>query len=264
MRRTLCTAALVALLATPAFADVTLNSTMTGKGFGKMADGESVSYISGLKMRTDSTFGGSPTSIIIDLDAQKFISINHKKKEAQVYDMAKFRQDLDKTLKQGETRASLKPNGEKREVSGRACTGYDMNVAVPFAMGGGGEGTEMTMVMSGPVFIAKGAPGSADYARFYLAAAEKGFIASDPRAAKGAASQTKGMTELYKAIAETGGIPYLMETGVKLEGTSPMAGVMGKMMGGSGFSQTITSVTTDAIPADKFTIPADYKTKIEK
>jgi hypothetical protein len=262
MVRSLCTAAIVGLLATPAFADVTLKSTMTGKGFGKMADGESVSYISGLKMRTDSVFGGSPTSIIIDLEAQKFISMNHKKKEALVYDMAQFRQELDKTLKQGETKASLKPNGENREVSGRACTGYDMNVAVPFAMGG--EGMEMTMVMSGPVFIAKGAPGSADYAKFYLAAAEKGFIASDPRAAKGAASQTKGMTELYKAIAETGGIPYLMETGVKMEGGGPMAGMMGKMMGGSGFTQTITSVATDAIPADKFAIPADYKTKIEK
>ena len=261
MLRSVCTAAIVGLLATPVFADVTLKSTMTGKGFGKMADGESVSYISGLKMRTDSTFGGSPTSIIIDLEAQKFISINHKKKEAQVYDMAKFRQDLDKALKQGEVKSSLKPNGEKREVSGRECTGYDMSVAVPLAMG---EGMEMTMVMSGPVFIAKGAPGSAEFAKFYLATAEKGFIASDPRAAKGAASQTKGMTELYKAIAETGGIPYLMETGVKVEGGGPMAGMMGKMMGGSGFTQTITAVTTDAIPADKFAIPADYKTKIEK
>jgi hypothetical protein len=264
MVRSLCTAAFIGLLATPTFADVTLKSTMSGKGFGKMADGESVAYISGLKMRTDSTFGGTPTSIIIDLEAQKFISINHKKKEAQVYDMAKFRQDLDQAMKQGEAKASLKPNGEKRDVSGRACTGYDMNVAVPFAMGGGGEGMEMTMVMSGPVFIAKGAPGSAEFAKFYLAAAEKGFIASDPRQAKGAASQTKGMTELYKAIAETGGIPYLMETGVKIEGAGPMAGMMSKMMGGSGFTQTITSVETVAIPADKFGIPADYKTKIEK
>ena len=258
MFRSLCTAAIVGLLATPALADVTLTSAMTGKGFGKMADGESVSYISGLKMRTDSTFGGSPTSIIIDLEAQKFISLNHKKKEATVHDMAKFREDLEKTIKGAEAKSSLKPNGETREVSGRSCTGYDMNVAVPWAMG---EGMEMTMVMSGPVFIAQGAPGSDDFKRFYLAAAEKGFIASDPRAAKSAAQQTKGMTALYKAIAETGGIPYLMETSVKIEGGGPMAGVMGKMMGGAGFSQTITDVTTDAITADRFEIPADYKVK---
>jgi hypothetical protein len=72
------------------------------------------------------------------------------------------------------------------------------------------------------------------------------------------------MTELYKAIAETDGIPYLMETGIKMEGAGPMAGMMGKMMGGSGFSQTITAVTTESIAADKFDIPADYKVKLEK
>lgn len=261
MFRSLCLIVIVTLLATPAFADVTLKSTMSGKGAGKLAEGESTSYIKGLKMRTDSTTGGSPTSIIIDIDAQKFISINHKKKEAQVYDMAKFRQDLDKTIKGAQAKSSLKPNGETREVSGRACTGYDMNIAIPMAVA---EGMEMSMVMSGPVFIAKGAPGSEDFKRFYLAAAEKGFIASDPRAAKAAAQQTKGMTELYRAIAETDGIPYLMETAVKIEGGGPMAGMMSKMMGGTGFTQTVTSVTTDPVAADTFEIPADYKVKIEK
>jgi len=254
MFRSLCTAALVVLFASPALADVTLKSTMTG---GKLS-GESTSYIKGLKMRTDSTMGGTPTSIIIDLEGQKFISLNHKKKEAVVSDMAKFRQDLDKTIKGAQANASLKPNGEKRDVSGRSCTGYDMNVAIPMAMG---EGMEMTMVMSGPVFIAKGAPGSDDFKRFYLAAAEKGFIANDPRAAKAAAQHTKGMTELYKAIADTGGIPYLMETSVKIDGGGPMAAMMGKMMGGMGFTQTITEVATDAVTADRFDVPADYKVK---
>ena len=256
MIRSACTAALVVLLASPAVADVTLKSTVTG---GKIS-GESTAYIKGLKMRTDSTVGGAPTSIVIDLEAQKFISLNHKKKEATVSDMAKFRQELDKSVKGAEARSSLKPNGETREVSGRSCTGYDMNVAIPMAMG---EGMEMTMVMSGPVFVAKGAPGSEDFKRFYLAAAEKGFIANDPRAAKAAAQHTKGMTALYKAIADTGGIPYLMETAVKIEGGGPMAGMMGKMMGGLGFTQTITEVTTDALTADRFDIPADYKVKTQ-
>ena len=256
MIRSACTAAFVVLLASPAVADVTLKSTVTGK----MVQGDSTAYIKGLKMRTDSTVGGSPTSIIIDLEAQKFISINHKKKEAVVSDMGKFRKELETAVKGAEAKSSLKPNGETREVSGRSCTGYDMNVAIPMAVG---EGMEMMMVMSGPVFVAKGAPGSDDFKRFYLAAAEKGFIANDPRAAKAAPQQTKGMTALYKAIADTGGIPYLMETSVKIEGGGPMAGMMGKMMGGAGFTQTITGVTTDAVPADTFDIPADYKVKTQ-
>jgi hypothetical protein len=251
MVRSTCTALIVSLLASPAFADVTMTSQVTGKGLGKMAEAQSISYIKGMKMRTDSVLGGNPTTTIIDLEGQKFISINHKKKEALVYDMAKFRQDMDQVVKGAEATSSLKPNGEKREIAGRSCDGYTMNVTMPWAMS---KDMEMTMVMNGPVFIAKGAPGAADFGRFYLAAAERGFIANDPRAAKGAAPQTKGMTALYKAIAETGGVPYLMEVSMKIEGGGPMAGMMNK----------ITAVATDEVPADKFEIPAGFKVKNEK
>lgn len=257
MIRTLLACSAIAFAFT-AHADVTIKTTSTGKGFGISGSTTSTTYIKGLKMRADSSMGGSPTSTIIDLEAQKFISLNHKKKEAQVLDMAKLRQDMDKMVKGAEAASSLKPTGEKKEFAGKSCTGYEMTASMPMAMG---EGMEMTMVMTGPVFIARGAPGSADYAKFYLAAAEKGFIANDPRAAKGAAQQTKGMTALYKAIAETGGIPYYMETSVKIEGGGPMASMMSKMMGGAAFSTTVTAVSTEAIPDDKFAIPADYKVK---
>ena len=261
MIRTLCATVVVGLLAAPALADVTVTSQVTGKGLGKAAESQSIVYIKGLKMRTDSTLGDSPTTTIIDIEAQKFISINHKKKEASVIDMAQFRQDLDKSMKGGQTEASLKPNGEKKEIAGRACNGYDISVIMPMAIGGD---TSMTMVMSGPVFIAKGAPGSADYARFHLAAAEKGFIMSDPRAAKGAPQQVKGMTELYKTIADTGGIPYSMEMSMKIDGAGPMAGMMNKVMGGAAFSSAVTAVSTDAVAGDTFDVPAGYKVKDSK
>jgi hypothetical protein len=261
MIRTLCTTAVVGLLAAPAVADVTVISQVTGKGLGKAAESQSIVYIKGLKMRTDSTLGDTPTTMIIDVEAQKFISINHKKKEAQVFGMAEFRQDMDKAMKGGQAHASLKPNGQKREVAGKSCDGYDIAVSTPMAIG---PDKEMKMVMTGPVFIAKGAPGSADYAKFYLAAAEKGFIMSDPRAARGAPQQAKGQTELYKAIADTGGIPYFMEMGMTIEGSGPMAGMMNKMMGGSAFTNTVTAVSTDAVAGDKFDIPAGYKIKDSK
>jgi hypothetical protein len=258
MIRTLCSTVIAALLATPAIADVTLTAQVAGKA----GESQSVTYIKGLKMRSDSTVLGTPTTTIIDIETQKFISVNHKKKEVTVYNMAQFRQDLDKTMKTGAIEASLKPNGQKKDFAGRDCTGYDMAMAVPMAMGGPG-GPEMTMMMAGPVFIAKGAPGSADYARFHNAAAEKGFVMSDPRAAKGNPS-AQGMTQLYKAMADTGGIPYYMEINVKLEGGGPMAGMMNKMMGGAAFTQTVTAVSTDAVPDDKFAFPADYKVKDSK
>jgi hypothetical protein len=261
MIRTLCTTVVAGLLATPAFADVTVTSQVTGKGLGKAAESQSIVYIKGLKMRTDSTLGDTPMTMIIDIETQKFISINHKKKEAQVFGMAEFRQDMDKTMKGGQAQASLKPNGQKREIAGKSCDGYDIAVSMPMAIG---PDADMKMVMSGPVFIAKGAPGTADYAKFHLAAAEKGFIMTDPRAAKGAPQQAKGNTELYKAIAETGGIPYFTEMSMKIEGSGPMAGMMNKMMGGSGVTNTVTAVSTEAVAGDRFDIPAGYKVKDSK
>ena len=258
MIRTLCTVVVMGLLASPAVADVTVTSQLAGKA----GETQSVTYIKGLKMRTDSTMMGTPSSTIIDIEGQKFISINHKKKEVIVHDMAQFREDLNKSMKTGAVQASLKPNGQKKDFAGRACTGYDMSTVVPMAMGGPG-GPELTITMAGPVFIAKGAPGSADYARFHNAAAEKGFVMSDPRAAKGNPS-AQGMTQLYKAIADTGGIPYYMEIGVKVEGGGPMGGMMNKVMGGAAFTQTVTAISTDAVPDDKFALPADYKVKDAK
>lgn len=258
MKRTFCISALCLCMASPALADVTVTSQVTGKGIAKGGAGQSVTYIKGLKMRADTTSGNDAMSTIMDLDGQKFISLDHKKKEALVFDMAEFRQIVDKGMKGGAVDASLKPNGQTKDVAGKSCTGYDVAVTMPLAAG---EGAEMKMVLTGPVYIAKGAPGTEDYKKFYLAAAEKGFIASDPRQAKGAPQQTKGMTELYKSIADSGGIPYFMEMAMKIDGGGPMAGMMNRMMGGAAFSNTVTAVSTDAIAADRFDIPAGYKVK---
>ncbi len=260
MFRSVCTAVLAGLLAAPASADVTITSQVSGKGMGKAVESQSITYIQGLKMRTDSTLGDTPTTTIIDLDAQKFISLNHKKKEAQVYNMAEFRQTMDKAVNTSAAKAALTPNGQKRDIAGKSCDGYDLNVSIPWTLGGD---SEMTMVMTGPVFIARNAPGAADYKKFYLAAAERGFIANDPRVAKGAPQQAKGMTEMYKAMADAG-VAYSMEMSMKVEGGGPMASMMNKVMGGSAFTNTVTALATDPIAADKFQVPAGYNVKDAK
>jgi hypothetical protein len=43
-----------------------------------------------------------------------------------------------------------------------------------------------------------------------------------------------------------------------------MAGMMNKMLGGAAFTQTVTAVSTDAVPDDKFARPPDYKVKDSK
>ena len=85
----------------------------------------------------------------------------------------------------------------------------------------------------------------ADWANFYRQAATKGFIFGDPRAVKGSPGQAQAMVEMYRKMAEIGGIAYETETSVKLDGSGPMAGLMAKM-GGVTTTTTVTDVNAGA------------------
>jgi hypothetical protein len=121
----------------------------------------------------------------------------------------------------------------------------------------------MTMTLSGPTWIVKGAPGSADFSSFYKNAVEKGWIFSDPRAAKGQPGQAKALAEMYKQLAETGGIAYETEAQMKMSGSGPMAGIFAKM-GNLTMTTVTTDVTTGPLADDLFAPPAGYKLSNKK
>jgi hypothetical protein len=137
-----------------------------------------------------------------------------------------------------------------------------MEISMQAAMGGSKD-MNMTVTLSGPVWIVKNAPGAADYNNFYKAAVEKGWIFSDPRGAKAQPGQAKAMAEMYKRIAETGGIPYQTDIQVKLGGDGPMAGLMGRL-GGVSMSSVVDTIETGPLPADLFAPPAGYKLNAKK
>lgn len=248
----------VALLcATAAYADVTLKQSVTGKGLGMSGTTASTTYIKGNRMRTDTEVGDRVTSQIFDLDAQKMYMFDSKKKEADVYDMAAFSQELAKSVDVSNMKVSMKANGQTRQIAGRNATGYDLEIIVPATMAGNKDMT-MTMTLVGPMWIVKGAPGTADYLRFYKAAVDKGWIFSDPRAAKGQPGQARAMAEMYKQLAETGGIAYATEAQMKMSGSGPMAALFAKM-GNVTMTTTVTSVAEGAVADDLFAPPAGYK-----
>jgi hypothetical protein len=251
--RLLTTAALVLCLAAPAAADVTITATTSGKAMGGDAGGQAITYIKGGKLRTDTP--GQQMSTIIDLEAQRFISINHKRKEAEVHDLGKLAQEVQQATK-GSPKVSFAPNGQTRQILDQSCAGYDMRIEMPFAPG---EGMDMNIVLSGPVWVAKGAPGSADYSAFYKQAAEKGMFFTDPRQAKAAPGQAKGMAEMYRAMADVG-MAYAMDVQVNIEGGGPMAGILGRM-GRTNIATTVTNVSTSPVAADMFEVPAGFKVK---
>jgi hypothetical protein len=244
-------------LAVPLLGDVAIKQTTTGKGMGVAAAGATTTYIKGMKMRTEVEARGTVMTTIFDVENQKMFIFDSKKKSADVWDMQAFSQEMAKSVQTGDVKASVKPNGETKEVAGKTATGYDLETSVPATIGGEG-GMTMTVTLRGPMWIVKGAPGTADYMAFYKAAAEKGWIFSDPRAAKGSPGQAKATAEMYRLLASTGGVPYETEMTISIAGEGPMASVMARM-GGMSMTSTVQSVDTTALDDALFAPPAGYK-----
>lgn len=249
----------LASLASPAFADVTVKSSITGKGMGMSGSMPSVTYIKGSKMRNEVTAGDTTRVTIFDLETQKMYTFDMKKKEADVIDMTKMAADISKNVQIDEMKASLKANGKTKTIAGKSATGYDMEVTLPATMGGA-QGMKMVVNMAGPVWVVKGGPGAQEYLNFYKNAVDKGWFFSDPRAAKAQPGQAKAMAEMYRQLAATGGIPYEQEMNVKITGDGPMAGMFAKM-GNITSSTVVESVETTTLAADLFAVPAGYKLK---
>ena len=256
--------ALVAFVAhvAPLAADVTVKSTVAGKGMGMSGTMVSTTYVKGSKMRNDVVMGDTTRTTIFDLDTQKMISFDSKKKEADVYDMQKMSAEMSKSVQIDDMKASLKPNGKTKELLGKTATGYDMTISLPATMGGAG-GMKVDINLEGPMWIVKGAPGTAEYLAFYKAAVEKGWFFSDPRTAKAQPGQAKAMAEVQRQMASTGGIPYEQEMTVKMSGEGPMASMLAKM-GNITSTTTVTGIETTTLAADLFAVPAGYKLKEQK
>lgn len=257
MNRVLGAVVLAVLVSGPAWADVTIKQTSTGKGMGMSGTMAGTTYIKGMKMRTETVTGDTTRVTIFDVENQKMISFDSKKKEADVWDMQALSAEIEKSVDTSAMTSSVKPNGQTKQIAGQTAAGYDMEIAMPASMGGPG-GPKMTIRLVGPMWVVKDAPGTKDYMAFYKAAVEKGWFFSDPRAAKGSPGQAKAMAEMYRQLAETGGVPYATEMEIKMAGDGPMAGLMARM-GGMSMSTTVQSVETSPIADDLFAPPAGYK-----
>lgn len=260
--RLVFTFAMLAVTASVAAADVTIKQTSTGKGMGMSGTTAGVTYIKGMKMRSETVSGDTTRVTIFDVENQKMYSFDTKKKEADVWDMQAFSAEMNKNVDMSGMTASVKPNGQTKQIGGKSATGYDMEISVPAQMGGQG-GPKMTVTLVGPMWVVKDAPGTSDYMAFYKGAVEKGWIFSDPRAAKGSPGQAKAMAEMYKQLAETGGVPYETDMQVKMSGDGPMAGILGKM-GGISMKNIVDSVETAPLGDDLFAPPAGYKLNARK
>ena len=264
MKRTLLAILLATGVAFSVSADVAIKQTTGGKGMGISGTTTGTTYIKGDRMRSDVQMGDKIQSTIFDVDAQKMYMFDSKKKEADVWDMAAFGAEMSKSVDVSGMKASIKPNGQKKAFGTHSADGYDMEISVPAQLGGNKDMT-MTITMTGPVWMVKNAPGAADYNRFYKAAAEKGWIFGDPRAAKGQPGQAKAMAEMYRQFAEIGGIAYEMDMQMKMGGSAgnPLGGMLARL-GNVQMTTVVQDVQTSPLSDDLFAPPAGYKLNQKK
>lgn len=262
MKRVVLAALLLLPLAPAAYSDVTITQTDSGKGLGMSGDMSGTTYLKGNRMRTDVVMGGKTRTTIFDVDAQKMYIFDSGKKEADVWDMAAFSEELAKNIDLSDMKASITPNGQTKEIDGHHAVGYDVMISLESAMNGN-KSMMMTVTVQGPIWIVKDVPGAAEYSHFYKTAAEKGWIFSDPRAAKSQPGQAKAIAEMYKKIAEIGGIGYESDLQIKVSGTGPMAGLLARL-GNMTMTTVITSAKQGALDDSLFAPPADYKLNPKK
>jgi hypothetical protein len=250
------TGVLLLLAWLPAAADVTITSSNSGKGLGALADGDTVTYIKGHKMRSDWQQRKKGYSTIFDLDEGRMVTLDHRKKSAEIATMAELGEALASVESEGMT-VDFTAVGESREIAGFQCDRFRADIRLPNA--GPEGGPQLDMAMSGDLWIAPDAPGSEDFRNFYLAAAERGMFTSRPEVVEAQPGQAKGWALWYTELAKAG-VPCETETSFRFEGGGPMAKMM-NAVGKVTVKSTTQQVSEAPVPDSTFDLPADYKVK---
>lgn len=266
MKRSLATLVVVVLCLVPLGADLTFTQTMTVEGaMAAMMAGKPIALVTrvkGKKARADMEV--MEISSLTDLVTREVTILNHKDKTAQVIGARSAPMPNAPELNLD---FSFKPTGQAKAIDGVQCAEHVFTVSFGLANMSGqqvpSEAAEamkdVRMVMDGSVWIAKDAPGAAEYIAFQKAALD-GNLSYALGALMGGQSRG-GMDKLMAALSEAPGLPYLTEMTMSVEGTGPFVEMMKKQMTGMKLVQKMASVSTEPLGDDLFRVPADYTVK---
>jgi hypothetical protein len=265
MRRWLATAGLAALCSVPLGADVTITQTTTLEGGILAAAGQGetpkmVTRIKGTKMRTDMEAMGQSIVTIVDVVSRQTIILNPAKKTAQIFTPEAAAGALPDVAKMD---VNFKSTGQSKIIEGAQCEEQTFTMKMNMSdLGAPGQMPPEAAAMMkdvhleviGNVWVATSGPGTADYLAFLKAAIASNMVG----ALIGAGQQKGGFGKMLAAAASAPGLPYLSEINPTFSGTGPMVQVL-QQSGAMKITQKVTSVSTDAIADEMFTVPADYQ-----
>ena len=267
MRKALLACAFAAVCLAPLRADITLVQTMTmeGAAAGMMQPGQLpkiTQRIKGMKARIDVETMGQTTTAITDLTQKQVAILQPGTKVAQVFSPGSPLAG-GKPLPAPNMDVTFKATGKSQTIEGLQCDEHTFTMKVSMAeMAGSGslppEAAAMlkdvTMNMNGSMWVARNAPGAAEFMAFNKAAVASNLLSAITGMQPG---QTGGMDKMLAAVASAPGVPYLTEITMTVEGTGQMAQAMSQM-GPIKMIQKTSSVSTTALPDDLFRIPEGY------
>jgi hypothetical protein len=249
MKRLLFVLAVLVLSAASASADVTVTMSMSVNGAQMSITGTTTSSAKGTKFRVDTEMSGQTLTILSDSATKEQWKIDHGTKQIEPFSPQAAVSNLPVSF--GDAKAVVTPNGQTREILGRQCQGYTVEITIPMTM----AGETLVLKMSGPAWIAKDGIGVTEFRDAQKVFTDLGMSTS----ALAQGPQAKGMAELAKALGEAG-VVMEQENQMTMEGTGQMAQMMGQM-GGMSMTTKVTSISTDPIPDSKFALPEGYTKK---
>ena len=274
MKRWSVTLLALAVCSAVVHADVTIvqKTTIEG-GAASMAPGglpspTMTSRIKGMQGRMDMDMGSPqiPTNVstITDATAKQIIILDNNAKTARVSSVAApSHPEAGAPTATITMDGSISPTGKSQTINGMKCDEYTFATSMSMADIGGGQippeaaaaMAGVKMVMTGSVWVAKEAPGAAEYRAYQKALSGSDLV----NAAIGATGLSMpGMDKMAKAMASVDGVPVLTEMTMTIEGQGEMADML-RQMGAMKITTKVTSVNTDAIAADAFKVPEGYQ-----
>jgi hypothetical protein len=269
MNRWIGSFAVVILCSTVLHADVTVTTTTTIEGgLGAMMAGstpKTVMRIKGMQGRAEIEAMGRTIASLADLNKKEVIVLRPEDKTAQVITAVAPEKPGSPPAPLPKIDGSVQPTGRSQTIDGLKCDEYAVTMTIPMSDLTSGQQMpeqaadmlkDMQMLMKGSIWVAKTAPGAAEYLAFQKATLDANLATILAGGVPGTPSN--GMDRVMNKFTGTEGLPYLTEVNMTIQGGGPAAEMI-KQMGAMKITSKVTSISTDPIAADLFVVPPDYK-----
>ena len=244
MRRFLPLVVATAFFAIPSRADVSVTFTVAKSCAGMITNTKRVMYFKDAKLRIDDFAGTAVSTRILDLRSGTAIIIDHEHHAAATSKLGEYGRVTAQRSAASRITVAMRPSGEAREILGKTCNGYDLVVS-------------SSDIRANARYWDNGdAPGSSEYHAFWKASKGRCLPVEGWSSNPIATSQNAVISEIFRRMAESGGIPNECEMRFELSERSPAASHPNGVVDALTFR--IVDISTSSIADGVFAVPSGY------